>query len=219
VDFEGSQPTEEEEPSMLTLRHRLAVAGIITVAAVALPAAAVASVSGSPAGKPPGTAKPCATACKPRTGHPVPAKSAEPSQLAALAASAGISVDRLQAGLSAAKRAGGNTAAGIAAFATSAGVPQATAQRIVQAVFGAGKDRGKSGDSAFATALAAGLASRLGISTAAAQHAVSQLGALSERGGVDPTSPAFAAIARDLGVTPARLAAALDAIKQAEASR
>jgi hypothetical protein len=200
---------------MPTLRRRLAIAGVITATAIAVPAVAVASVSGSPAGQP-GTAKPCASsACESKASHPAPAKSAEPSQLAALAASAGISVDRLQAGLTAAKRAGGNTAAGIAAFAASAGVPQTTAQQIVHAVFGTEKDRGKSGG----PAIAPELATQLGVSTAAAQRAVNQLDALSGTGGVDPTSPAFAAIARDLGVTPARLAAALEAVKKSEADK
>jgi hypothetical protein len=199
---------------MLILRHRLVIAGVITVTALAVPAAALASGSGSSPGKP-GAAQACAaSACKPTVGHPVPAKSAVPSQLAALAAAAGISPDRLQAGLTAAKRAGGNTPAGIAAFATSAGVPQATAQRIVQAVFGTAADHGTTGQAAFAAALA----SRLGVSTSAAQRALNQLGALG-RGGVDPASPAFAAIARDLGVRPAQLAAALDAAKQSLAGQ
>ena len=61
--------------------------------------------------------------------------------------------------------------------------------------------------------IAAALATRLGISTSAAQHVIAQLSALG-RGGVDPASAAFAAIARDLGVSPARLAAALTAAKQ-----
>jgi hypothetical protein len=155
-----------------------------------------------------------ASDCKPTAGHPVPGKSAGPSQLAALAASAGISADRLQAGLTAAKRAGGNTPAGIAAFAASAGVPQATALRIMQAVFGTtvGKDR------TAGPAFTAALARELGVSTSVAQRAVNQIAALG-RGGVDPASPACAAIAPDLGVSPARLAAALDAAKQSEAGQ
>ena len=194
---------------MLVLRHRLVIAGVITATALAVPAAALASGSGSSPGKP-GAVQACAaSACKPTTGHPVPGKSAVPSQLAALAASAGISTDRLQAGLSAAKRAGGNTPAGIAAFAASAGVPQATAQRIVQAVFGTTADKDRTAGPAFAAALA----SQLGVSQSAAQQALTHLEALG-RGDVDPASPAFAAIARDLGVSAARLAAALDAAKQ-----
>jgi UDP-N-acetylmuramyl pentapeptide synthase len=59
------------------------------------------------------------------------------------------------------------------------------------------------------------LASQLGVSHSAAQRAMNQLNALSDRNGVDPASPAFAAIAHQLGVTPARLAAALPTAKQA----
>jgi len=61
--------------------------------------------------------------------------------------------------------------------------------------------------------IAAALATRLGISASAAQHVIAQLGALG-RGGVDPNSAAFAAIARDAGVSPARLASALTEAKQ-----
>jgi hypothetical protein len=61
----------------------------------------------------------------------------------------------------------------------------------------------------------AALATRLGVSHSAAQRAFNQLDALSGQGGVDPASPAFAAIAHDLGVSPAQLAAALVAAKQA----
>jgi hypothetical protein len=144
---------------MSVRNRRLAVAGVITVAAMAVPPAALAYGSGSPSGKP-APPQACATsACKSEASHAAAlksaaksaealkpaAKSAEPSQLPALAASAGISTDRLQAGLAAAKRAGGNTAAGIAAFAASAGVSPATAQRIVHAVFGTQADRGKAG--------------------------------------------------------------------------
>jgi len=64
-------------------------------------------------------------------------------------------------------------------------------------------------------AMVAALASQLGVSDSAAQRAMNQINALSDRNGVDPASPAFAAIAHQLGVTPARLAAALDAAKQA----
>jgi hypothetical protein len=71
------------------------------------------------------------------------------------------------------------------------------------------------GEQQAAQAMVAALASRLGVSRTAAQRAFSQIDALSARNGVDPASPAFAAIARELGVTPTRLAAALDAAKQA----
>ena len=64
-------------------------------------------------------------------------------------------------------------------------------------------------------AMVAALSTQLGVSHRAAQHAFNQLDAISGQGGVDPASPAFAAIAHDLGVSPARLAAALVAAKQA----
>jgi hypothetical protein len=82
--------------------------------------------SGSPSPKP----------APPQASAAGTSKSAAQSQLPALAASAGISTDRLQAGLVAMKRAGGNTPSGIAAFAASAGVTNATARQIADAVFG-----------------------------------------------------------------------------------
>ena len=62
-------------------------------------------------------------------------------------------------------------------------------------------------------AMVTALATQLGVSHSAAQRAFNQLDALS--GGVDSASPAFAAIARDLGVSPAQLTAALGVAKQA----
>jgi len=203
---------------MSVRNRRLAIAGVITAAAIAVPPAAYAAGSGSPSGKP-SPSQTCATsACKSKAGHPAAGKSAVPSQLPALAASAGISTDRLQAGLAAAKRAGGNTAAGIAAFAASAGVSHATAQRIVLAVFGPQIEGKTAGPAAGEPSVVPALASQLGVSTSAAQHALDQLAELG-RGGIDQSGPAFAAIARDLGVTPARLAAALGAAKQSLAGK
>jgi hypothetical protein len=68
-------------------------------------------------------------------------------------------------------------------------------------------------------AAVAALVSRLGVSTGAARHALQQIGALGRQGGVDPTDPAFTAIAHDLGVSPAQLAAALGGVKQAVAGK
>lgn len=212
---------------MLVRHHRLAVAGVITAAAIAVPAAALASGPGSPSasGKP---APPQASAASPKKSP------AARSQLPALAASAGISVSRLQAGLVAAKRAGGNTAAGIAAFAASTGVSDATAQQVLYAMMGSspsGKPAPPRGSAARASKSAAArpqavpvavraLASRLGVSTSAAGHALKQVAVLSSRnGGVDPASPAFAAIALELGVSPARLAAAWDAVRPSVAGK
>ena len=64
-------------------------------------------------------------------------------------------------------------------------------------------------------AMVAALSTQLGVSHRAAQHAFNQLDAISGQDGVYPASPAFAAIAHDLGVSPVRLAAALVAAKQA----
>ena len=68
-------------------------------------------------------------------------------------------------------------------------------------------------------AAVAALAGRLEVSHGAARHALQQISALSGQDGVDPTSPAFAAIAHGLGVHPTQLAAALDAVKEAVAGR
>jgi hypothetical protein len=205
---------------MLILRHRLAIAGVVAAAAVAVPAAALASGLGSPSGKP---APPAASA-------PGPGKSpAAPSQLTALAASAGISVSKLEAGLGVAKRDGGNNAASVAAFAASTGVSHATAQRVLNAVFGtsqSGKPAPPLGPGArgsrsaekgsltnpTAPAPVRAFAARLGVSANAAGPAFKDLTALSGNGSVDPGGAAFAAIARDLGVRPARLAAAWAAV-------
>ena len=184
---------------MSVRNRRLAIAGVVAATAIGVPAAALASGS-SPA--------------KPTPSASAASKSATPSELPALAASAGISLSRLQAGLVAAKQAGGNSAAGIAAFAAATGVSDATAQRIVDAVFGTRVDNSLTGPAA-----AAVLASRLGVSHSAAQHALQQIGALSRDDGVDPTSTAFAAIAHDLRVSPTQLAAAMDGLKQSMAGK
>jgi hypothetical protein len=68
------------------------------------------------------------------------------------------------------------------------------------------------------TAVAA-LASQLGISSSAALHTLQQVVALSGRDGLNPTDPAFVAIAHGLGVSPAHLAAALAGVKQALAGK
>jgi AraC-like DNA-binding protein len=268
---------------MPTTHRRLAVAGILTAAAIAVPAAALAAGSDSPHPKPQhpvgasGSSEPAPDmtalaksagisvsrleaglrAAKPAGGNttagiaafaaaagvsnatahrivetvfganspgptPKPGSSAGPSgkseavapDLSRLASSAGISVSRLQAGLIAAKKAGGNHAAGVAAFAAAAGVSNATAHRIVDSVFGANGNPSVTG-----AAAAAVLASHLGVSKAMAQRALQQVAALARENGVDPHSAAFARVAHDLGVSPARLAAGLDAVKQSMAGR
>ena len=267
---------------MSITHRRLAVAGILTAAAIAVPAAALAAGSNSPhpkAGHPGATASTadrapdvtalaksagisvsrleaglraaklaggntaagiaaCAAAAgvSNATAHrivntvfganspgprPKPGSSGGPSDksaampdLSALASSTGISVSRLEAGLRAAKQAGGNTAAGIAACAAAAGVSNATAHRIVDTVFGTQVNGSLTGSAATGV-----LASRLGVSRSAAQHALEEIAALSGKDGVSPTSAAFARIAHELGVSPARLATALDAVKQSMAGK
>jgi hypothetical protein len=61
----------------------------------------------------------------------------------------------------------------------------------------------------------AALANQLGVSTAAAQGGLEQLGAMARTQGIDPNSPAFAAIAHHLGVSSTQLADALPLVKQA----
>jgi hypothetical protein len=118
---------------MLVRYRRTALAAAMTAAAIAVPVAAFASGPGSPAPKPghPATA----VNTKP-AGISRPAAGSQPS--GALASPGGISQSRLDKGLAAAKRAGGNNAAGITSFAQAAGVSHATAQRIVSFVFGKG---------------------------------------------------------------------------------
>jgi len=144
-------------------RHRLAVAAVIAATVIAVPAAALASVSATSSGKPTPSAavsKPAAASKSAATGKPTPASGS------------GAAIK------SAARRSG--------------------ALRGVTL-----------------PAEVAALATQLGVSHAAAQQAFNQLDAISGQSGVDPTSPAFATIAHDLGVSPAQLAAALDAVKRA----
>jgi hypothetical protein len=182
-------------------RNRVAAATVVAAAAIGVPGSALAIDSAWQGSK--STTAPAATA---------PASKAPGlSDLSALASSAGITESQLEAGLVAAKQAGGNNTSAVAGFARATGVSAATAQRIVYSVFGAQVDRSLTSLSA-----AAALATRLGVSTATARSALQQIGALSRAYGVDPASAAFAAIAHHLGVTPTRLAAALPLIKQAE---
>ena len=125
--------------------RRLAVAGVIAATVIAVPAGALASVSGTPSGKP---------------------------------------------------------------------APSAAASESAAAIKSAARQSGALRSVTMPAEVAA-LATRLGVSHSAAQRAFNQLDALSGQGGVDPASPAFAAIAHDLGVSPAQLAAALVAAKQA----
>ena len=118
--------------------RRLAVAGVIAATMIAVPAAALASASGTSSGKP---------------------------------------------------------------------APSAAASKSAAAIKSAARESGAL-RSVTLPAMVTALATQLGVSHSAAQRAFNQLDALSGPGGVDPASPAFAAIAYDLGVSPDRLAAA-----------
>jgi hypothetical protein len=106
----------------------------------------------------------------------------------------------------------------VAALASGSGSPSAkpSPPAVSKSPPAASKAAGSGtrvGRSLTGAAAVAALASGLGVSTGAARHALQQIGALSGQGGVDPTGPAFAAIARGLGVSPAQLAAALGGVK------
>ncbi len=178
--------------------NRVVAATVVAAAAVGVPGSALALSSAGSGSK--SSTAPAATA---------PASKA-PSW-SDLASSAGLTESQLQAGLIAAKQAGGNSTSAVAGFARATGVSPATAQRIISSVFGPHVDRSLAAPSA-----AAALATALGVSTAAAQSALQQISALDDGHGVDPASAAFAAIAHHLGVSPTRLAAALPLVKQAE---
>ena len=147
---------------MFVQRHRVAVAGVIAAAVVAVPAAALAAGSGSPSAKP---APPQATA--------------QPSSKPA--------------------DSGGSTPA--------PGSSQEAAARASKAAAAASQP-----DSNLAVVNA--FAARLGVSADLAGRAFKQITALTTQGASRSTRLArrSPAIARQLGVSPARLAAAWDAV-------
>jgi hypothetical protein len=133
---------------MFVLRRRLAVAGVIAAAAIAVPAAAFASGPGAPSGKP----------APPQAAAASPGKSAAPSSLGGSQVKEG--------GLS-------EPPAPVQAFAAQLGVTAG----------------------------------------AEVQRAYKQLVVLTMNNSADPASPAFTAIARAIGVSPAQLAAAWAAVE------
>jgi hypothetical protein len=162
---------------MLVLRHRLAIAGVIAAAAIAVPVAALAAVAGSPAGKP---APPAAA---PSTIKSPPPGTQAPPDGAAIASKE----------------------------AAAASQPDAAAP-------GASKTP-PAGKQAVLPAPVAAFIARLGVGTDAGGRAFKEVDGLVTHGGkADPASPAFAAIAREAGVSPARLAAAWDAVSQQAAN-
>jgi hypothetical protein len=153
------------------VRHRrLAIAGIVTATAIAVPTAALASGSDSPSGKP--TAPP---ACAPGANKSAAAAS---KSAAAASKSAAVPPPAARASKSAAARSAEAVPAPVRAFAT-----------------------------------------RLGVDSIAAGRALKEIAALSGPHGVDASSAAFTAIARDLGVSPAQLAGAWDAVRHSLTGR
>ncbi|HEX4396188.1 MAG TPA: hypothetical protein VH136_01010 [Trebonia sp.] len=151
---------------MLVLRHRLAIAGVITATAIAVPAAALASGPGAPSGKP------------------------APPQASAASASK-----------SAAASSGAPSGKPAPPKSPAAGSGQAPSQLKKQA------------QADLPPAPVRAFAARLGVSISAAERPFKEIAGLSVKNGVDPASPAVAAIARELGVSPAQLVAAWNAVK------
>jgi hypothetical protein len=159
---------------MLVLRHRLAIAGVIAAAAIAVPVAALASAPGSPPTKP----GPPAAAAPSAGKTPPPGAQAPPDGAAA-----------------ASKKAAAASQPDVAAPGASKTPPP-----------------GKQAD---LPAPVAAFIARLGVGTDAGGRAFKEVYGLVKQGGTaDPASPAFAAIAREAGVSPDRLAAAWNSVSQ-----
>jgi hypothetical protein len=203
--------------------RQFAVAGVLITTAIATPAAALAG--SNPAHKTPttpgrSTAARAAAKPKPRGGTISRAAVA-----ARLATRLGVSTSAAEHALQQLDR--NATESQLRAIAHELGVSPARLRTALVEVKMSFAPRGsgvaKPGHGPSLTTLpaaAAALASRLGVSMSAAQHAMHQLGVISAReGGVDPNSPQFRAIARGLGVSTARLNSALRMVKESFAGR
>jgi hypothetical protein len=214
--------------------RRLAVAGVLTATAIAVPAVALAG--NNPTTKTPTpaqtTAAPAGAKPKPQGGGATgPSSSAVAarlaSQLGVTKTAAEHALQQLQRNI---------THSTFAAVAHELGVTPAqlnAALREVKLSFAPPgssarpsrahqKTAGPHGRSLTSRpAAAAALASRLGVSLAAAQQAMHQIGVLAARngGGIESDSPQLAAIAHHLGVSRAALNNALRAVKVSFADR
>jgi len=163
---------------MLVLRHRLAIAGVIAAAAIAVPVAALAAGSGSPPAKP----------GPPTAAAPTVSKSPPPGTQAPPDGAAVASKE-----------------------AAAASQPDVAAP--------GGSKTPPPGKQADLPAPVAAFVTRLGVGTDAGGRAFKEVYGLVRQGGTaDPASPAFAAIAREAGVSPDRLAAAWNSVSQEAAS-
>lgn len=232
-------------PARVGRAGALALVSVLVIAGTTGAAAASGGTS-SPDGR--STAAGSTAPGSAATGSPgtKPGQSDAPD-LKAIAARYGLSLDRLQRGLIAAKRAGGprDLSAAVTAFSRAAGTSASVAKAIVQLVFQApgkpgtpgkpgkpGKPGepgpGKPGSAApgtgsiFDPAGISLLATRLGVSRTVAARVADALVALAEASGargVDPTSSGFRAVATQAGVSPQRLEAAITAVKVSRMSR
>lgn len=214
-------------------RTRL-IAATVTLAALATTGSASAATSGSD--PKPGAAKSGAAVTV--EGKAKPSKDAD---LAKIAAKLGVTTDRLEAALVAAKKSLAGSAkvtpeAFVAAVAANLGLPASRVKAAVEPMFlkpgraraeqdhkakGDGKDKKGTDDprnSPFASnAAAARLAAALGVSQAKAKAALVTV--VSAPDGIDPASKSFGDLARSLGVSAQRLATALGDLKQSLANR
>jgi hypothetical protein len=210
-------------------RSRL-IAATVTLAALATTGTASAATSGSD----PKPGAPKSGAAVKVEGKSKPAKDAD---LAKIATKLGVTTDRLNAALVAAKKslAGSNHVtpeAFVRAVAAKLGLPASRVKAAVEPMLlkpgrpraddgkRDGKDKKGADDprnSPFASnATAARLAAVLGVSRVKAKAALVAL--VSAPGGIDPTSKAFGDIARSLGVSAGRLNSALGDLKQSLAN-
>lgn len=189
------------------MSSRLMIGGIAAAAVIAGTTSAVALAGPSSTPSP----KPLAT----------PRSDVDPN-LSRVAAQLGVSVNRLLQALPKAKMAaasGGSLSddAAARAMAEDLGVTAAQARRALQELSGAAAAPGTkpAAPPSRGEALSA-LAARLNVSTARAGQVLDALDRMGSpgHGGVDPASPAFAALARSLGKTPAQLTQILGAWKQ-----
>ena len=181
------------------MTSRVVIGGVAAAAVIAGTTGAVALASPSSAPTP-----------KPTASSPI----AVDPNLARIAAQLGVSTDRLLQALPKVKMAAaadgsltGDAAA--RALAADLGVSVAQAQRALAEFAGTGS-AGSGAKSATRLPADAGLnalAARLHVSTARATEVLDALDRMANPGhGIDPASPAFAALAHSLGKTPAQLA-------------
>lgn len=106
-------------------------------------------------------------------------------------------------------------ASGVAVAASSAGGKGATPS--VARTAKVAKPAGRRAVENFFDAKAVGLlAARLHVPLGQARTVAARLEHLAARGSIDPNAPEFVSIAKGVGTTPQKLAAALDAVKRAK---